>query len=234
MIVAADDVGDAHVVIVDDDGEHVGRRAVRAEQDEIVELVVLHGDPALDLVLDHRLALARRLQADDEGRVGDWRSGNAVAPGAFDPERAALGAGRLALRGQLLLASASSDRRGRRRATRARPRRGGRRIRDWKYAWPSQSRPSQRIPSRIASIAGWVERARSVSSMRSRNLPPWWRANSQLNKAVRAPPIWRKPVGEGAKRVTIWACAQARESPQHGPWRPETRARLAWRTRRWR
>jgi hypothetical protein len=23
-----------------------------------------------------------------------------------------------------------------------------------------------------------------------------------LNSAVRAPPIWRKPVGEGAKRVT--------------------------------
>jgi hypothetical protein len=38
--------------------------------------------------------------------------------------------------------------------------------------------------------------------MRSRNLPPWWRANNQLKSAVRAPPIWRKPVGEGAKRVT--------------------------------
>src|SRR5215212_5982354 len=38
--------------------------------------------------------------------------------------------------------------------------------------------------------------------MRSRNFPPWRRANSQLNKAVRAPPIWRNPVGDGAKRVT--------------------------------
>src|SRR3546814_3768865 len=53
--------------------------------------------------------------------------------------------------------------------------------------------------------------------MRSRNLPPWWRANSQLNSAVRAPPIWRKPVGDGAKRVTTpvsdlalnCACSQA-------------------------
>ena len=75
------------------------------------------------------------------------------------------------------------------------------------------------MPSRIASIASLVERALSVSSIRSRNLPPWWRANSQLNSAVRAPPICRKPVGEGAKRVTTgyrlrWsiflACAQAR------------------------
>jgi hypothetical protein len=37
VIVAADDVGDAHVVIVDHDGEHVGRRAVGAQQHEIVE-----------------------------------------------------------------------------------------------------------------------------------------------------------------------------------------------------
>src|SRR6185503_1765483 len=56
-------------------------------------------------------------------------------------------------------------------------------------------------------MASLVERTLSVSSMRSRNLPPWWRANSQLNKAVRAPPMCRNPVGEGAKRVTtagVW------------------------------
>src|SRR4051794_11596138 len=39
--------------------------------------------------------------------------------------------------------------------------------------------------------------------MRSRNLPPRPRAYSQLNRAVRPPPMCRKPVGEGAKRVTI-------------------------------
>ena len=33
-------------------------------------------------------------------------------------------------------------------------------------------------------------------------MPERWRAKSQLNSAVRAPPICRKPVGEGAKRVT--------------------------------
>ena len=53
----------------------------------------------------------------------------------------------------------------------------------------------------MASIAASVERLRSVSSIRRRNRPPWWRANSQLNSAVRAPPMCRKPVGEGAKRV---------------------------------
>ena len=58
MVVAADDVGDAHVVVVDDDGEHVGRVAVRAQQDEVVEILVLPDDAALHRVLDHGLALA--------------------------------------------------------------------------------------------------------------------------------------------------------------------------------
>jgi hypothetical protein len=49
-----------------------------------------------------------------------------------------------------------------------------------------------------------------VSSILSRKRPLWWRAKSQLNKAVRAPPIWRKPVGEGAKRVTtLWGSGVA-------------------------
>ena len=50
-------------------------------------------------------------------------------------------------------------------------------------------------------MAATVERSRSVSSMRSSIVPPWRRACSQLNRAVRAPPMWRKPVGDGAKRV---------------------------------
>ena len=70
MVVAADDVGDAHVMVVDHHRQHVGRRAVGAQQDEIVELGVLDRDPALDQVVDHRLALARGLEADDEGRAG--------------------------------------------------------------------------------------------------------------------------------------------------------------------
>src|SRR5206468_3606173 len=48
-----------------------------------------------------------------------------------------------------------------------------------------------------------VERALSVSSMRSRNLPPSRRANSQLNSAVLAPPTCKYPVGDGANRTRI-------------------------------
>ncbi len=65
VVVAADDMGDAHVVVVDHDGEHVGRRCRRAQQDEVVEILVLPDDAALHTVLDDRLALERRLEPDD-------------------------------------------------------------------------------------------------------------------------------------------------------------------------
>src|SRR5215469_1084349 len=56
----------------------------------------------------------------------------------------------------------------------------------------------------IAETAAGVDRVRSVSSMRSRKMPPWCRAKSQLKSAVRALPMCRKPVGDGAKRtVTV-------------------------------
>src|SRR5262245_13662462 len=67
----------------------------------------------------------------------------------------------------------------------------------------SQSRLSQRIPSRIASVISSRERSTSVSSMRRMKVPPSFRAKSQLKRAVRAPPTWRYPVGDGAKRTRI-------------------------------
>ncbi len=48
-----------------------------------------------------------------------------------------------------------------------------------------------------------LERAWSVSSMRIMNRPAFLRAKAQQKSAVRAPPMCRCPVGEGAKRVTI-------------------------------
>ena len=101
MIVPADDVGDTHVVIIDDDGEHVSRGPIGAEQDEIVQLRILDRNPALNLVFDDRLALARRLQPDNERFVA-LRFGH-IAPRAVDPERLAHRLGLLALFRQLLL-----------------------------------------------------------------------------------------------------------------------------------
>ena len=64
MIVTADDVGDAHIVIVDDDGQHVCRRAVRSQQHEVVEIFILPDNAPLHLVIDNGLASEWRLQPD--------------------------------------------------------------------------------------------------------------------------------------------------------------------------
>ena len=47
--------------------------------------------------------------------------------------------------------------------------------------------------------SGWL-RTSSVSSIRSTNVPPCCFANAQLYNAVRAPPMWKIPVGDGANR----------------------------------
>ena len=70
MVVAANDMRHAHVVIVDDDGEHVGRVAVRSQEHEIVEILVGEHDLALHLVVDHRLAFLPRAQPDDGRDAG--------------------------------------------------------------------------------------------------------------------------------------------------------------------
>ena len=64
MVVAADDMGDRHVDVVDDDAKIIRRRAVGAGDDQIVELTVVEDDIALDQVFDHGRALARRAEAN--------------------------------------------------------------------------------------------------------------------------------------------------------------------------
>ena len=99
MVVAADDMRDPHVVIVDDDREHVGGRSVGAKQDEIIEFTVLDRHLSLDLVVDRGLAFLRRLQPDDECAVALV---GAIAPGADDLQWAAFALGEFALRSDLL------------------------------------------------------------------------------------------------------------------------------------
>ena len=61
--------------------------------------------------------------------------------------------------------------------------------------------PSHCKEALIFSSLSRVERAKSVSSIRNTNVPFSLRANNQLNKAERAPPMWNGPVGLGAKRT---------------------------------
>ena len=101
MVVAANDVRHAHVVVVDDDAEHIGRGAVAAQQDEIVELGILDGDFALDHVGDRDGAVLRCAQADDVR--GRGVAVVAVAPWAADAEGLALFLRFGAHRGKLVL-----------------------------------------------------------------------------------------------------------------------------------
>ena len=70
VIVAADHVRDAHVHVVDDDAEVIGGRAVRAGDDEIVELGVLERDGAVHEIFDHDRAVQRILEAHHRLHAG--------------------------------------------------------------------------------------------------------------------------------------------------------------------
>src|SRR3984885_16043961 len=93
MVVAADDVGDGHVMVVHDHRMVVGRRAFAAQDDHVIEFGVADACRALHRVLDHGFAVARRLQADGwrdtRGRIG-WI---AIPPASVVTWRPTLGGG---------------------------------------------------------------------------------------------------------------------------------------------
>jgi hypothetical protein len=83
VVVAANDVGDAHVVIVDHHGQHVGGRAVGAEQDQVVDVGIGARDCALHVVGDGEFADVGHAEADDRRCAGGKRAGW-VAPGGAE------------------------------------------------------------------------------------------------------------------------------------------------------
>ena len=66
MVVATDDVADAHVDVVAHDTEVVRGTAVRTGEDQVVQLGVVELHPPLDLVVHHRLPALRRPETDGE------------------------------------------------------------------------------------------------------------------------------------------------------------------------
>src|SRR6266568_7234124 len=96
MLATADHMGDLHVMVVDDDREVVGRGAVRAQDDQIVEFLVVDADLAEHQVAYRRRALLRGLEADHRGdprhRQFLGLGWIALAPRAVDAHRALFGA----------------------------------------------------------------------------------------------------------------------------------------------
>jgi len=70
VFAAADNVRDAHEMIVHHVGKVVGGQAVGFEKHLVLELLVFHGDGAEGGVAETGRALARHLLADDEGFAG--------------------------------------------------------------------------------------------------------------------------------------------------------------------
>ena len=68
--VAADDVADAHRVIVDGEGEMVGGEAIRLEEHVVVERLIAKGDRAHHQVLERRRAIDGDGLAHDEALTG--------------------------------------------------------------------------------------------------------------------------------------------------------------------
>ncbi len=98
VVVAADDVADLHIMVVDHHREIVGRAAVCAQNDQIVELGVGNRDLTLNAIVDRRRTLLRRLQPDDRRYTGRGLGWIAVAPGPVIADRALFGARPLAHR----------------------------------------------------------------------------------------------------------------------------------------
>ncbi len=96
MVVTSDDMGDAHVVVVDHDGQHIHRGSVGSHEDAVVEILVGPGHAALYFVVEHRLAVERGAKAQHGLDVGRSLARIAIPPTAVVAGRALFAACRLA------------------------------------------------------------------------------------------------------------------------------------------
>src|SRR3546814_12906066 len=71
MVIAPDNMRNAHIVIVHHNGKHIDRRSIGAEQHELVYFSILDSDSALHLVGDGSIPIKRRFQANDKRRAID-------------------------------------------------------------------------------------------------------------------------------------------------------------------
>ena len=70
ILVSSYDVGYAHCVVVNDIGEVVGRHSIRLQKHLVVQVNVLNGDVAVDLVMERGSPVVRDLLADNAGFAG--------------------------------------------------------------------------------------------------------------------------------------------------------------------
>ena len=181
VIVAAHHMRDLHLHIVGHDGELIGRLAVGAQDDEVLDVRAVELDRAVDEIVEARRARRARGSGSRAARR------RARAPRSR-PASARSRCGRSARRRRRARrpraspsaprACSSSSRRGRcatsrcgHRAVAIEPLATGSTARSGPptIGPSSQSSPSQRMPSRMPSTISADDRSTSVSSMRSTN-----------------------------------------------------------------
>ena len=76
VIVAANDMRDAHVMIVDNHGQHIRWRPVRPYHDQIVKLRTLEFYFSLDCILQDNGTVSRGLEPDSRVNTGGASDGD--------------------------------------------------------------------------------------------------------------------------------------------------------------
>ena len=93
MIVAADSMGNSHIMVVHDDRQHIGWCPVGPKHDEIVHFAVGDVNRSLNGVIYCGFPVPRRFETDNGRNVVRSVGQIAVAPGTVVPHGAFLGLG---------------------------------------------------------------------------------------------------------------------------------------------
>ena len=93
VVIAPDCMGDAHIMVIDNDREHIGRSTVRPQHDQVVELGIANRNGPLNSVFDDCFAGLRCLEADNGINAGGSICRIAVAPCAVIAHGALFGLG---------------------------------------------------------------------------------------------------------------------------------------------
>src|SRR5436853_1289838 len=89
MIVASNDMGNAHERVIDHNREIVGRIAVGTQDNQVVQEVVLEDHPSFDQIINDRLAFLRGLEA--QRGLAAWVGDATLAAPAIVPLLQSLG-----------------------------------------------------------------------------------------------------------------------------------------------
>ena len=83
VVIAADHMGDAHIVIIHNHGMQIGGRAIAAQDDHVIQFAIGDAHFALHQIRNHGLAFQRCLDANGEGLARLFRARLTVPPAAI-------------------------------------------------------------------------------------------------------------------------------------------------------